>query len=378
MNTSEKLNELIRKISTMNVCAGHPEKRFLEICKSRKDEINNHSGDVVAFRDDYCPITLHDELYCSTIRSTKCELLVNDVKCCSCKHYRGVLRSMHTRALKQDSEKNSHVSSHTNYRYLKTPERRKRMRQLKDHLDQSRRVIETLKSKLQQLQEEHSVNIDEPLKTDLEGIMEESTSKVHETYPPGSFLYFETSNYKQWRLRIVASLGGIQWWWNGVLTWNWSGRTYNALRSTLVLPSERTLRDYTHYYESKPRFDDELDKQLMKEAQVDTIQDFQKYVCLVLDEVRVKEGLVYDKHSLQVIGFVNLGDINNFSNLNWRRLVIYRKLILRQLRNTLGFMVRGIFSKLEFLYVQFPCTSISGDKCFLLYGSVLSDFKHVV
>ena len=32
---------------------------------------------------------------------------------------------------------------------------------------------------------------------------------------------------------------------------------------------------------------------------------------LVFDEVRVKEGLVYDKHSLQVIGFVNVGDINN-------------------------------------------------------------------
>ena len=32
---------------------------------------------------------------------------------------------------------------------------------------------------------------------------------------------------------------------------------------------------------------------------------------LGFDEVRVKEGLVYDKHSLQVIGFINSGDINN-------------------------------------------------------------------
>ena len=49
----------------------------------------------------------------------------------------------------------------------------------------------------------------------------------------------------------------------------------------------------------------------MKETQTDTIQDFQQYVYLVFNEVRVKEGLVYDKHSLQGIRFVNLGDINN-------------------------------------------------------------------
>ena len=30
-----------------------------------------------------------------------------------------------------------------------------------------------------------------------------------------------------------------------------SCRTYNALRSTLVLPSERTPRDYTHCFDSK-------------------------------------------------------------------------------------------------------------------------------
>lgn len=145
--TVEKLNEVIGKISSMNVCAGHPEKRFLDVCKSRKDQIKNHSGDVVAYRDDYCPVSLHGELYSSTICSTKCELLVNDVKCGTYKRYRSVLRSMHNRSLKQDSEKNSHVSSHTNYRYLKTPEKRRCMRQLKADLDQSKREIETLKSR---------------------------------------------------------------------------------------------------------------------------------------------------------------------------------------------------------------------------------------
>ena len=42
--TVEKLNEVIGKISSLNVCAGHPEKRFLDVCKSRKDNIKNPSG----------------------------------------------------------------------------------------------------------------------------------------------------------------------------------------------------------------------------------------------------------------------------------------------------------------------------------------------
>ena len=252
--TVEKLNEVIGKISSLNVCAGHPEKRFLDVCKSRKDNIKNHSGGVVAYRDDYCPVSLHGELYSSTIRSTQCELLVNGVKCDTCKRYRSVLRSMHSRSQKQDSEKNSRVSSHTNYRYLKTPERRSRMRQLKADLDQSKREIEILKSKIQRLQEEHGVNIDKPLETDLEKIMEESTSKVHELHPPGSFLrLFWDHQVQATRIKDRRQLRWhpmiVKWCLNLKLM---SGRTYNALRSTLVLPSERTLRDYTHCFDSKP------------------------------------------------------------------------------------------------------------------------------
>lgn len=42
-----------------------------------------------------------------------------------------------------------------------------------------------------------------------------------------------------------------------------SSRAYSA---TLVLPSEHTLRDYIYCFDSKPGFDNELDKLLMKEA----------------------------------------------------------------------------------------------------------------
>lgn len=84
--------------------------------------------------------------------------------------------------------------------------------------------------------------------------------------------------------------------------------SYRALRSSgaLVLPSERTLRDYTHWMKSDAGFSESVDRELLKEAKIDSVDDFQKHVCLVFDKVRIKEDLVYDKHSLQIIGFVNL------------------------------------------------------------------------
>ena len=32
---------------------------------------------------------------------------------------------------------------------------------------------------------------------------------------------------------------------------------------------------------------------------------------LILDEMKIKEGLVYDKHNGSIIGFIHLGDVND-------------------------------------------------------------------
>ena len=45
--------------------------------------------------------------------------------------------------------------------------------------------------------------------------------------------------------------------------------------------------------------------------EIDTIPDCQKLSTFVFDEVKIKEDLVYDKHSGEVVGFVNVGDVNN-------------------------------------------------------------------
>ena len=86
-----------------------------------------------------------------------------------------------------------------------------------------------------------------------------------------------------------------------------SGSAYDFLRETgcVALPSKRTLRDYTYYISAGIGFSDDVDKQLMSVA--DLREERNRNVLVVLDEVHIKEGLVYDKHQGSLIGFSNFG-----------------------------------------------------------------------
>ena len=79
----------------------------------------------------------------------------------------------------------------------------------------------------------------------------------------------------------------------------------------LSLPSSRTLRDYTHHMKSSTGFQPEVTERLIKEAKMDSLKHYEKHVALCFDEVRIKDNLVYNKHGLQIIGYVDIGDINN-------------------------------------------------------------------
>ena len=86
---------------------------------------------------------------------------------------------------------------------------------------------------------------------------------------------------------------------------------------------------------------------LMEAAEVKTCAERNKCVILLLDEMHVREDLVYDKHEGELIGFTNLGDIND-------HLATYEKALNGDeeppslAKSVLVFMVRGLFTKLQF------------------------------
>ena len=103
---------------------------------------------------------------------------------------------------------------------------------------------------------------------------------------------------------------------------------------------------------------------LNQAAKVDSCPEREKNVIFLLDEMHIREDIVFDKHSGAMIGFTKLGDINDHLLKFERSLTEDQPSSPSLAKSMMVFMVRGLFNKLGFPYTQFPCANLSGD---LLY-----------
>lgn len=145
-----------------------------------------------------------------------------------------------------------------------------------------------------------------------------------------------------------------------------SSKVYETLRDSgvLCLPSQRTVRDYSHCIKAEPGFSVEVDRQIYQAASMASCPPWHKVVSLLLDEMHIKESLVFNKHDGRMVGFIDLGDVNNHL-LEFERSVEKGDDTLPVLANSMMvFMVKGIFTELRFAYAHFPCTSICGEQLF--------------
>ena len=87
-----------------------------------------------------------------------------------------------------------------------------------------------------------------------------------------------------------------------------SASAYDELCSSniLTLPTRRTLRDYKNAVKPGAGFNHQVINELTKIAS--GLKDCQRYIVLSFDEMKIKENLVYDKYSGQLVGYVDLGD----------------------------------------------------------------------
>ena len=113
----------------------------------------------------------------------------------------------------------------------------------------------------------------------------------------------------------VKSKRAIQWHpliirWALYLHHRSSG-AYETLRKSGViqLPTGRTLRDYRHMSTSQPGFSAVADQQLLDLIHQVRPKHLAKYVLIIMDEMYIKEGLVYNKATGPSIGFSDLGGV---------------------------------------------------------------------
>ena len=144
-----------------------------------------------------------------------------------------------------------------------------------------------------------------------------------------------------------------------------SSGCYDTLRKCLQLPSTRTLQDYTHYAEAKLGFSSDVDKMLINAAQIDTCPAREKCVILLLDEMHIREQLIFDKHSGAMIGYTNISDIVTHLQEFESQVDLTgdegNEQSHKLAKTMMVFMVRGLFSSLQFPYAQFACADVTGE-----------------
>ena len=151
-----------------------------------------------------------------------------------------------------------------------------------------------------------------------------------------------------------------------------SSAAYNELRGLLKLPCGRTLQDYTRWVKADVGVQPDVTEQLLKESKYETLQEWQKYVAVVFDEVKIKEGIVYDKHECRIVGFVDFGDVNSALMKFEEPTTTGRPAVAKHM---LMFMVRGLFFKLNFPYAQYPTSDLSADLLYPIVWEVIRNLE---
>ena len=120
--TPAALNDLMAVLEKCSLCPGHPDKHFVEMAQCKKGELrSSDSKTVVTTVDQYAPVYVSDQKYDSTVRCTKCTVIVQDkLKCSSCVAYRGTLcKTYHrwTDKLNSSPDRCTAPSSHVIFRF---------------------------------------------------------------------------------------------------------------------------------------------------------------------------------------------------------------------------------------------------------------------
>lgn len=205
-------------------------------------------------------------------------------------------------------------SSHANYRYLQDNEKHQRLRNMHSLYQNVKGKFNRLQVKIAKATSDSGIELDREMHTDMVDIMESSSSEVEKLHPEGSFKRIFWEEQK----KALQCKDPRQVRWHPlIIKWclylhHRSSGTYETLRRSglLRLPSQRTLRDYTHYISAHIGFSGQVDMELLRAANYKELQEWEKCITLLIDEMHLKEDLVYDKVTGALIGFTSLGDTN--------------------------------------------------------------------
>ena len=78
------IRKLFELLSGANVCAGHPDDKFVRMLNAKHGKLQSSGRGCSAYLDSYASIQLNGDTHSQTVRSSSCEMLSKGPKCPSC------------------------------------------------------------------------------------------------------------------------------------------------------------------------------------------------------------------------------------------------------------------------------------------------------
>ena len=353
------LNKVLSSIMKANLCPGSPEDHFvqlLEHCTGGKRY--NRSGEMIAYIQNR-------QGYLKTVRTANCEMICHQKsqRCPCCSKYRANLFVERSRHNKVSVEATSH-DSHVNYCFLTMEQKDERLRSLENakRLERQRnvRLHQLIFSEINN----NGVSLHPHDSEDIASLTTDISDHITKSFPVDSIqrifweqqMKYNAVNKKQMRwhpymIRFALNLKYA------------STAAYRAVQQSGVisLPSERTLRDYTHWLSIK----DGPQSEALQHVQecMNLTSDSEDYFALSMDEMKIRSGLFFRKHTGELVGFANLGEANE--NLELLIETHDSTTSKRLAEEVLVFMLRHISKpSMSFPVAMYPSASVSGEKLY--------------
>ena len=212
------------------------------------------SSETSAFIDDREEIVLGQKSYAKTVRRSDCALICSRNssslrRCPSCSKYRSQLFVERSREAKKSANRTSH-DSHVNFRCLNPSEKDERMRNLGKAKRAEKQRNVRLRDLLLKKIEEEGVALTQKDSDDISSVLSD-VSPLVKNFSEGSILRI----FWEQQVKYNSLKDRRQMRWHPLLirfalNLKYSSTSaYRAVRESglISLPSERTLRDYTHW-----------------------------------------------------------------------------------------------------------------------------------
>ena len=230
-------------------------------------------------------------------RTRGCALLLGlGEQCCSCLQY-SKKSELSQKAQQKKLAEPAHLFSPVSQT---APER------IKLTLQMQRLKCAELEQKLEEMKlgiQKSSVEVDHQLSQDITSILGKSDNNV----TPFMNLFWQ-----QQKKLLTRSSTGVRYH-PMIIRYclplaTKSPACYEELRKSkiLVLPSQRTLKDYRNCIRPKAGFREEVIEELKDST--NSYFDVQRYIVLLFDEMKIMSNLVFDEVTGELIGYLDLGD----------------------------------------------------------------------